>query len=325
MQPNITISSTPHIRSNDSIDSIMRDVFLALTPATILGFYFFGIRAFIIVALSIASAVVSEYAYQKITKQPITVSDWSAAVTGLLIGLGLPSSAALWTPVLGSIFAIIVVKQLFGGLGQNFLNPALAGRAFLTISYPAYTMSYVEPVNSFLGTDAITSVTPLTQIKMEGWVPGFADLWPTLIGNVSGCIGETSAIALLLGGAYLVHKKIIDWRLPATIIGTTFLFTALFKSGTDANPLYEVFAGGLLITAIFMATDYSSSPITPLGNVIYAIGIGFLIALLRTFGASAEGVSWAIMFMSLFVPILDRYAKPKVFGTSKKKGGKKVE
>ncbi len=322
MEPKITISSTPHIRSSESIDSIMRDVFISLIPATIAGFYFFGLRALLIIILSIASSVGFEYLYQKYTKQPITINDWSAAVTGLLIALGLPSTAGWWTPIVGSMFAIIIVKQLFGGLGQNFLNPALAARAFLTVSYPTYTMNYVAPVNNFLGMDAVSQATPLTNIKVNGFSPESSDIIAAIVGNISGCIGETSALALLLGGAYLVHKKIINWRLPATIIFTTFVFTALFKFGNpDANPLYEMFTGGLLITAIFMATDYSSSPITPIGTFIYAVGIGLMIAVIRAFGSAAEGVTYAILFMSLFVPILDKYCRPRVFGTTKK-GGK---
>ncbi len=322
MDTKITISSTPHIRSEDTINSIMRDVFIALMPATIAGFYFFGLRALFVVVISIASSVAFEYLYQKVTNQPITIDDWSAAVTGLLIALGLPSTAALWAPVVGSFFAIIVVKQLFGGLGQNFLNPALAARAFLTVSYPTYTMDYVAPVNNFFSMDAVSQATPLTNIKMDGFVPSASDLAAAFIGNISGCIGETSAIALLIGGAYLVNKKIINWRLPAMIIVTTFIFTALFKYGVDSNPLYEVFAGGLLITAIFMATDYSSSPITPMGTIIYAVGIGLIMALIRAFGNAAEGVTYAILFMNLFVPILDKYCRPRVFGTTKSKGGK---
>ncbi len=322
MNSKITISSTPHIRSNETIESIMRDVFISLMPATLAGFYFFGIRALYIIVIGIASSVGFEYLYQKFTKQHITINDYSAAVTGLLIALGLPSTAAWWTPIVGSFFAIIIVKQLFGGLGQNFLNPALAARAFLVISYPTYTMNYVAPVNNFLGTDAVSQATPLTAIKAGTFIPQTSDFMNAIVGNISGCIGETSAIALLVGGAYLVHKKIIDWRLPFTIIFTTFVCTAIFKSGTDANPLYEIFAGGLLITSIFMATDYSSSPITPMGNVIYAIGIGIIIAVIRSFHSAAEGVTYAILFMSLFVPILDKYCRPRVFGTTKKKGGK---
>ncbi len=322
MDSKITISSTPHMRSNESIESIMRDVFIALMPATIAGLYFFGLNALYIVLLSVTSSVGFEYLYQKYTKQPITINDYSAAVTGLLIALGLPSTSAWWTPIVGSFFAIIIVKQLFGGLGQNFLNPALAARAFITISYPTYTMNYTAPVNNFLGTDAVSQATPLTLIQAGQLSPKFSDFMSAIIGNISGCIGETSALALLIGFAYLVHKKIINWRLPVLIIFTTFVFTAIFKSGTGANPVYEIFAGGLLLTSIFMATDYSSSPITPVGTIIYALGIGVVVAVIRSFHSAAEGVTYAIMFMSLFVPILDKYCRPRVFGTSRKKGGK---
>ncbi len=322
MSSNITISSTPHMRSHETIESIMRDVFIALMPAAIAGFYFFGINALFIMVLGVTSSIGFEYIYQKFTKQPITINDYSAAVTGLLIALGLPSTATWWTPIVGSFFAIIIVKQLFGGLGQNFLNPALAARAFLTISYPTYTMNYVAPVNSFFGTDTVSQATPLANVQSGLLTPEVSDFINVIVGNVSGCIGETSAIALLIGGAYLVHKKIIDWRLPFIIIFTTFICTSLFKMGTNANPLYEIFAGGLFITSIFMATDYSSSPITPMGNLIYAIGIGIIIAVIRSFHSATEGVTYAILFMSLFVPILDKYCRPRVFGTSRKKGGK---
>lgn len=323
MDQKITISSTPHIRSSISIDSIMRDVLISLLPASIAGCYFFGLRALLVILVSVGSSVGFEYLYQKLTKQEITINDYSAAVTGLLIALGLPASAALWTAVIGSFFAIVIVKQLFGGLGQNFLNPALAARAFITVSYTTSTTNYTAPVNSFLSMDAVSQATPLTNIKVDGFVPASSDFVAAIVGNISGCIGETSAIALLIGGAYLVHKKIIDWKIPAIIIGTTFAFTAIFKFGTDANPLYEVFTGGLLITAIFMATDYSSSPITPVGSIIYAFGIGLIIAIIRAFGSAAEGVTYAILFMSLFVPLLDKYCKPRVFGTTKKKKGGK--
>ena len=309
----IIVSATPHVRSKDTISSVMRDVLIALTPATLMGIYFFGLRALLVVAVSVASSVFFEYLYQKITKKKITISDLSAAVTGLLLALNLPASAPLWMPIVGSAFAIIIAKQLFGGLGQNFINPALAARAFLLGSYPAAMTAWTAP-SGFTG-EAVSTATPLAMLKAGGdAVAELPSLTDVIIGNIGGCIGETCAIALILGGIYLLYKKVISWRIPVTYIATVFVLTALISRDGIKMPVYELFAGGLMLGAFFMATDYASSPVTPIGQIIMGVGCGILTALIRIFGAYPEGVSYSILIMNLAVPLIDRYTKPKIFG-----------
>ncbi len=309
------VSSTPHIRSKDSISGIMQDVTIALLPATFMGLFYFGLPAFITIALAVGSAVLFEYLFQKGTKQAITINDWSAVVTGLLLALNLPANVSPFIPIVGSFFAIIVAKQLFGGLGQNFINPALAARAFLVVSYPTELTNWTAPVNNiFGGFDAVSTATPLALIN-DGQLVSLSNAF---FGNVAGSIGETSAIALLLGAAYLLYKQIISWKIPVVYIGTTFALSALFYGSVEiafAGVLY----GGLILGAFFMATDYSSSPITPKGQIIFAVGAGLLTALIRKYGAYPEGVSFAILLMNLCVPLIDRYTRPAVFGVEKKK------
>ncbi len=317
----ISISSTPHIRAKHTINSIMLDVLIALIPATLAGIYFFGANALLRIIISIASAMGFEYLFQKGTKQPITLNDYSAILTGLLLALNLSSTVPLWVPVVGNLFAIIIVKQLFGGLGQNFMNPALAARVFLTISYAAVANNYL-PADSAV--DVLTYATPLSDIKFNNFVPSFADYKDVFWGNVGGSVGETSAFAIIIGGLYLIRKKIIDWKIPVIIIVSVLFFSFLFKrNDLGFHPIYEALSGGLLLGAFFMATDYSSSPITPLGNIIFAVCIGLMISIIRAFGSYPEGVAYAILFMNLWVPILDRYTKPRVFGTTR--GGKSIE
>ncbi len=309
------VSSTPHIRSNDSISGIMQDVTIALVPATLMGLFYFGIPALITIVLAVGSAVGFEYLFQKFSKQPITINDWSAVVTGLLLALNLPATVSPFVPIVGSFFAIIVCKQIFGGLGQNFINPALAARAFLTISYPTELTKWTAPVSNFFGgIDAVTTATPLSLIRSGETV----EITSAFFGNIGGSLGETSALALLLGGGYLLYKRIISWRIPVIYIAVTFVLTALFV-GSPQQALLEVFFGGLIIGAFFMATDYSSSPVTPKGQVIFAIGAGILTSVIRVYGGYPEGVSFAILLMNLCVPLIDRYTRPAVFGVEKKK------
>ncbi len=309
------VSSTPHIRSNDNISSIMQDVTIALVPATLMGLFYFGLPALLTVVLAVGSAVGFEYLFQKANKQPITINDWSAVVTGLLLALNLPATVSPYVPIIGSFVAIIVCKQLFGGIGQNFINPALAARAFLIASYPTEMTKWTAPVNNiFGGIDAVTTATPLSLIRSGETI----DITSAFFGNIGGCIGETSAIALLLGGAYLLYKRIISWRIPVIYIAVTFVLTALF-TGNPQQALAEVFLGGLIIGAFFMATDYSSSPVTPKGQIVFAIGAGLLTAVIRVYGGYPEGVSFAILLMNLCVPLIDRYTRPAVFGVKKNK------
>lgn len=309
---NFVVSGTPHVRSKESIQSIMRDVIIALIPATAMGIYFFGIPALILIAVSIVACVFFEWLYQKLMKKTVTISDLSAVVTGLLLAMNLPASAPIWVPIVGAAFAIIFAKQLFGGLGQNFINPALAGRAFLLASYPTEMTTWTAPVG-FSGADAVAVATPLATLK-TGAMPD-ASLTDVILGtNIGGCIGETCAIALIIGGIYLLVKHVISWRIPVLYILTVFVLTAAIGRKGLRVPVYEIFTGGLMLGAFFMATDYASSPVTPKGQIIFAIGCGVITTLIRIFGGYPEGVSYSILIMNLAVPLIERFTEPKIFG-----------
>lgn len=300
------VSSSPHIRTDYSTSRIMKDVIIALLPATLFGMYHFKERAVIITLICVLTCVLSEVVYQYLTKQKITIKDYSAVVTGLLLALNLPYTVPYWIAILGSVFAIIIVKQLFGGLGQNFMNPALGARCFLLISFAGYMTKW--------NLDDVSTATPLAILKEGGSeLPSILDVF---LGNIYGCIGETSAIALIIGGIYLIIRKVISIRIPLTYIGTVSILVLLFGGkGFDINFLaYHLFSGGLMLGAFFMATDYSSSPVTSLGQIIYAIGLGIFTVVIRLFGGYPEGVSFAIIFMNLWVPIIERYTIPKAFG-----------
>lgn len=306
---NFVVSGTPHVRSKESIQSIMRDVIIALVPATAAGIYYFGLRALILIVSAIISAVFFEWLYEKITKKPVTINDLSAVVTGLLLAMNLPASAPVWVAIVGSAFAIIFAKQLFGGLGQNFINPALAGRAFLLASYPTEMTTWVVP--NGLAADAATYATPLAQLK-NGALD--ASLKQLVMGQVGGTIGETCAIALIIGGIYLLYKHVISWKIPVIYIATVFILFAVIGRHGMRMPLQEIFAGGVMLGGIFMATDYASSPVTPKGQVIFAVGAGLLTYLIRTFGGYPEGVSYSILIMNCCVPLIERFTEPTIFG-----------
>ncbi|WP_288666898.1 RnfABCDGE type electron transport complex subunit D [Anaerotignum faecicola] len=306
---NFVVSGTPHVRSKESIQSIMRDVIIALVPATAAGIYYFGLRALILIVAAIISAVFFEWLYEKITKKPVTINDLSAVVTGLLLAMNLPASAPVWVAIVGSAFAIIFAKQLFGGLGQNFINPALAGRAFLLASYPTEMTTWVVP--NGLAADAATYATPLAQLK-NGTLD--ASLGQLVMGQVGGTIGETCAIALIIGGIYLLYKHVISWKIPVIYIATVFILFAVIGRHGMRMPLQEIFAGGVMLGGIFMATDYASSPVTPKGQVIFAVGAGLLTYLIRTFGGYPEGVSYSILIMNCCVPLIERFTEPTIFG-----------
>ncbi len=312
MESKFTVSSTPHIKSNDTTSKIMLDVTLALLPATVVGVIYFGFSALLVILTSVLSAVGFEYLFQKATNKPITVTDFSAVVTGLLLALNLPSSVPLYVPIIGSFVAIIIIKQLFGGVGQNFMNPALGARAFLMASYPTSMTSF--PV------DSVASATPLTVLK-EGsaMVPAPADYANAFMGNISGCIGEVSALAILLGAFYLFYKKVITWHIPVSYLGTAFVLFFIFgRDGLFTGfPVYELLLGGILLGAFFMATDYSSSPITSKGKIIFGVGCAILTVIIRIYGGYPEGVSYSILLMNLTVPLIDKYTRPRVFGTAK--------
>ena len=309
---NLTVASSPHIRGNFRTNRIMLDVVLALLPALAVGVLRFGIQALFITLTCIAGAVVTEWLYAKITKTRNTVVDGSAVVTGLLLAMTLPHTVPYWQALVGSAFAIIFVKCLCGGLGQNIFNPALAARAFLLLIWPVGLTRYV-------GVDGATAATPLHHMVMPA-LPEESVL-DMFLGNCSGSIGEISALALLIGGAYLVWRKVISIRIPAAYLGTVAVLTLVFHK-TDAAMdwmFYSLFSGGVMLGAIFMATDYATSPATALGQIYYGIGCGVLTVLFRYFGLFPEGVTYAILIMNAFVWVLDRYTAPRRFGV--KKGG----
>lgn len=311
------VSSSPHVRAKVSTSNIMLTVLIALLPAALFGIYNFGPRALLLILISIAVCVATESIYERIMHQKQTICDYSAAVTGLLLALNLPASAPWWIPVIGGIFAILVVKQLFGGLGQNFMNPALAARCFLLISFTGRMTDFAVPESAWGNIDAVSGATPLAMIK-AGETVNVMDLF---VGNVQGTIGETSALAILIGAAILLVTKVIDFRIPATYIGTFLVFAAIFGGhGLDFNYLgAHLFGGGLMLGAWFMATDYVTTPITKKGQLVYGVCLGIFTGLFRIFGGSAEGVSYAIIFCNLLVPLIERATMPVAFG----KGGKK--
>lgn len=316
------VSSSPHIRSKITTDWIMYMVLIALLPATCMGVYLFGVPALILIVCSVVTCVATEYIYERLMHKPITIKDGSAMVTGLLLALNLPSGATWWMAVLGGVFAILVVKQLFGGLGQNIMNPALAARCFLMISFAARMTDFTtsDSVTAKL-VDTVSGATPLAEIKAGGsW-----DLMSMFLGNIRGTIGETSALLLLIGGIFLVVMKIIDLRIPLTYIGTFAVFALLFSGhGFDLSYVAaELCGGGLMLGAWFMATDYVTRPVTGKGQYVYGVILGILTGVFRIFGGSAEGVSYAIIFTNLLVPIIERLTLPGGFGIVKQKGGKK--
>ena len=310
----LTVASSPHIRGNFRTNRIMLDVVLALLPALIVGVWKLGLRALLVAVVSIVCAVAAEWLYSVVTKTRNTVVDGSAMVTGLLLAMTLPASVPYWQVAVGAVFAIIVVKTLCGGLGQNIFNPALAARAFLMLIWPVGLTRY-----NALGVDAVTAATPLHHMVMPA-LPEESIL-DMFLGNCPGSIGEISALALLIGGAYLVARKVISVRIPAAYLGTVAVLTLVFSKAGDPVSwmLYSLFSGGVMLGAIFMATDYATSPATAMGQIYYGIGCGVLTVLFRYFGLFPEGVTYAILIMNAFVWTLDRYTAPRRFGT--KKGG----
>lgn len=324
------ISVSPHIKSKYSTSGIMWAVNLALAPAAMLGAWYFGLHGIVTLVLCIASSVMSEYAYQKLLKLKVTISDGSAFLTGLLLAMNLPPSVPFYIPILGSVVAIVLTKQLFGGLGFNLFNPALMARAFLMVSFPKILTTWNEPVRSFLSMDAVTTATPLNILKLEGYEQLIAQFgnqmhlyFSLLIGNRSGCIGETATIALIAGGLFLLATRIISWHIPVAYLGTAALMAWVF-GGKGAfftgDPILHLLSGGIMLGAFFMATDYVTSPMSSKGKLVFGIGCGFLTMLIRLKGGYPEGVMFSILIMNCFAPMIDRAFQPKVFGTLKVKG-----
>lgn len=306
----LKVSSNPHVRSKETTSSIMRYVVIALLPATGFGIYNFGLHALLLILVTVASTVLTEYLYEKCLKMKVTISDLSAVVTGLLLALNLPPQAPLWIGVLGGVFAILVVKMLFGGLGQNFMNPALGGRCFLLISFTSIMTNF--------DCDAYTGATPLALLKSGESV----NVFDMIIGRTSGTIGETSMVAIVIGACILILLGIIDLRIPGSYIVSFVIFITIF-GGHGFEPQYisaHLAGGGLMLGAFFMATDYVTRPITKNGQYLYGIFLGVMTGIFRLFGPSAEGVSYAIILGNLLVPLIEKITMPKPFG----KGGERA-
>ncbi|MBE7016200.1 MAG: RnfABCDGE type electron transport complex subunit D [Ruminococcaceae bacterium] len=321
MEQQFIVSSSPHVKSSESISSIMQDVIIALVPASLAGVCFFGIRALAVILTAIASCILSEYVFERITKRKNTTGDLSAVVTGLLLALNLPATIPLWMVIIGSAFAIVIVKQLYGGLGKNFMNPALAARCFMLVAWAGSMSSFVQP---FAGVDAVSSATPLAVLKgiEQGSLP---TLLQAFVGVKGGCIGETSGLALLIGFGYLLVKRVVDIRIPLFYIASFALLIYLFGNNTTQYgmayfTLMHVLSGGLLIGALFMATDYVTTPTTFWGQIIFGIGCGVITFAIRVFGSYPEGVSFSIILMNIVTPLIERFTTPKPFGEVKKNG-----
>lgn len=325
----LIVSVSPHIKSEETTSRIMWSVSAALLPATVMGIYFFGPRAAITVALSIITAVLSEYFFQKGLKRKISISDGSAFLTGLLLGMNLPPSVPFYIPIIGSFVAIVITKQLFGGLGFNVFNPALIGRAFLLISFPKLMTIWKEPTAAFVQMDAKTTATPLGILKEEGiakLIEIFGDKLnlyiQLLVGHRAGSIGETSAVALLIGAAFLFYRGYISWHIPLSFLATSALIAWIFGAKGmlfGGDPIIHLLSGGMILGAFFMATDYVTCPSVKKGQIIFGIGCGFLTMLIRLKGGYPEGVMFAILIMNCFSPLIDRGFKTKVFGERKEK------
>ena len=301
------VSSSPHVRCKDTTQNLMLDVVIAMLPAAAFGVYRFGVYALVVILATVAACVASEYIWQKLMHKPITVNDCSAVVTGMILALNMPPEIPVWIPMLGGVFAIIVVKQLYGGLGQNFMNPALAARCFLLISFAGLMNDFSSAA---IGFDSLTGATPLASMRAGSG----ADLSALFLGLIPGSIGEVSTLALLIGGVYMIVKKVISPKIPLTYIGTFAVFVFLFGGFDISYTLNQICAGGLVFGAFFMATDYVTSPITPKGQVVYGVILGLITGVFRLWGASPEGVSYAIILSNLFVPMIERFTLPKAFG-----------
>lgn len=304
MAKNLTVSVSPHLHDGITTQTIMRDVLIALVPAVVASVVFFGVRALLVEAVCVAVAILCEWAFEKICKRPVTVSDLSAAVTGLLLALNLPSGIPLWQAAFGAFVAIVLVKQMFGGIGYNFANPAITARVIMLVAFSGTMTSWVVP--SFV--DAVSSATPLAILKAgEGELPTLLEMF---LGARGGSLGETSCLALLLGGIYLITRKVITWHTPVAFIGTVLVLTALLGQ----QPLYQVMAGGLFIGAFFMATDYTTSPPTPAGKIIFGVGCGLITTAIRVWGNYPEGVSFSILLMNILNPYICVWTQPKPLG-----------
>lgn len=328
-EDNYIITTSPHIHTVDSIPRVMYSVVIALVPAIIISVLFFGKAAILIYTLSIVSCLVVEAVAQKIMGRPITITDGSVLITGVLLAMNLPPSSPWWLVVLGAVIAVVLGKQIYGGLGYNPFNPVLVARIVLLISFPVQMTSWVKPSPLFMGVDLVTVATPLGEIKTELMLKGAIDIsrynyLDFTTGFMGGSMGEMSVIALLLGAVFLLYRKYITWHIPMSFVGTVFVLTGIFwlvDPTKYANPIFHLLAGGLILGAFFMATDMVTSPVYRKGMIIFGIGCGLITVVIRLFGGYPEGVAFSILLMNSATPIIDRYTKPKKFGYIKIDGG----
>lgn len=324
----LKVTSSPHMRHEDTTRIIMIDVLISLCPALIWAVYIFGARALVLTLVSIASAVLFEFLYRLITKKSVTIGDCSAAVTGMLLAFTLPVSVPMWVPVLGSFFAIVIVKQLYGGLGKNVVNPALAARVFLFLAFPTEMATYTRPYAKLplfanvdlTNADIVASATPLANIKAG--IPTGLDNMDLLFGSCAGSIGEVSALLLLIGGVYLLVRKIITWHIPVCYLATVAVISYIAGGDPVQSVIGHMLTGGLILGALFMATDYTTSPVSNKGRIIYGIGCGLITMFIRLYGAYPEGVSFAILVMNCLAWYIDKFTRPRVFGGAKKNAKK---
>ena len=323
----LVVSTSPHARSSRTTTGIMLDVIIALIPAVVMSAVYFGSRALVLTAVTTLTAVLAEYCCRKVMKRSNTLTDLSAIVTGVILALNLPATLPLWMAAIGSIIAIVVVKQMFGGLGQNFVNPAITARIILMVSFPTAMARWIAPFESAWSADAVTAATPMAQLAGThgnlSAVEGLPSLMDMFLGKTGGSMGEVCALALLAGGIYLMIRRVISPTIPLVFIGTVAVCSLIYGKGSLTFTAYEILGGGLFLGAFFMATDYTTSPLTFKGKIIFALGCGLITSLIRLFGSLPEGVSFSIILMNILVPHIERLTHPKVFGEVKEKKEKK--
>lgn len=331
MAKRLTVSASPHVRSNETTTGIMLDVIIALVPALVMSVVYFGLRALVLTCVTVVSSVLAELVSRKVMKRSNTLGDLSAIVTGLILAFNLPATLPLWMAAVGSVVAIVVVKQMFGGIGQNFVNPAMTARIILMVSFPTAMAQWIAPFTNAWNPDAVTTATPMAILAgvqggdisaVAAELPSLAEM---LLGRHGGSMGEVCSIALICGGIYLILRKVISPVIPFTFIGTVAVFMLIVGKGSFEFMAYEILGGGLMLGAFFMATDYSTSPINKKGKIIFGIGCGILTSVIRIFGALPEGVSFSIILMNILVPHIENMTTPKPFGQVKEKKEKKQE
>ncbi len=321
----LTVSASPHVRSKDTVPGIMLDVIIALVPSLVASIVVFGFRSLLVTAVCVAFCVFFEFISRKIMKRDTTIGDLSAVVTGMLLAFNLPVSIPLWMCAVGSFFAIVVIKQFFGGIGQNFVNPAIGGRIVMLVSFSSAMTNWTVPMSWNQGLDAVTAATPLSVLKAGEVSAELPTLWQMFLGVRGGCLGEVSAVAILIGALYLLARRVIKPVIPVCFIGTVAVIMLIAGKGDFEFMAYELLSGGLLLGAFFMATDYATSPITTKGKVIFAIGCGVITSAIRLWANLPEGVSYSIIIMNILVPHIETITRPLPFGVEKEKKSKKKE